>query len=139
MKNLLFIIGVIILIIVGFYFFKSGNSTVQHLANSINYANQATQIINTGNPFEQVDQADIQTVLEFNKKALEEAKLVDIENLNRDYKDFGNHYRDEFIRGLELFIDGFEISDNQKILEGQILLDKWGTWYSQNIEEIKKL
>lgn len=140
-KNIFYIVGFVIFIFTIYNYFW-GNSmidNIKHFNQSIDYANQATQVINVGNPFEEIAQEDIHVMINLNKKALEEAKLVDIDKLNRDYGGFGTHYRDEFIHGLELSIEGFENSDNQKIIESQILLDKWGSWYNQNIEEIKTL
>lgn len=80
----------------------------------------------------------METIVDFKKKALEEARLVDIEDLNLHYPDFGNHYRDEFIKGLELFIEGFEKNDNLKIIAGQLLDEKWGEWYEKNVDSIKR-
>lgn len=113
-------------------------STIQHFNKSINYANQSTRIINIGGSFELIGQEDIEKIVEFRKKALEEARLVDIEKLNRHYPDLGNHYRDEFIKGLELFIEGFEKHDTIKLLAGQMLDEKFEVWLEQNIDAIRK-
>lgn len=78
-------------------------------------------------------------MIDYYRQALNEARQVDIENLNRDYAGFGDHYQDDFIKGAELFVDGFESSNPEKFLEGQILLDRWGTWFSNNIDIIRKL
>lgn len=113
-------------------------STIKHFNKSINYANQSTRIINIGGSFELISQEDMEKIVEFRKKALEEARLVDIEKLNHHYLDLGNHYRDEFIKGLELFIEGFEKHDTIKLLSGQMLDEKFEVWLEQNIDDIRK-
>jgi len=69
---------------------------------------------------------------------LYEAKQVDITQLDKVVNEFGAHYRDEFNKGLELFITGAETNDSKKFLIGQLLLErKWGTWYETNFNKIK--
>ena len=113
-------------------------SNIQHFSQSIVYSNQATQLINMGESFELISPEQMDEIVEYKRKAFKEARLVEIEDLNRHYPDFGNHYRDELIKGLELFIEGFENNDNLKILAGQMLDEKWGVWYEDNIEAIKR-
>lgn len=36
-------------------------------------------------------------------------------------------------------IAGLEERDNDKLMQGQILDDKWENWYTDNINNIKKL
>jgi len=112
---------------------------VERLSNSIDLANQATIIANKAGASGKTTEDDIRAMVNYYKQALEEAHQVDIEKLNRDYAGFGDHYRDEFIRGIELFIEGFEQSDPEKFLAGQILLNRWEVWFYNNIDEIRKL
>lgn len=110
----------------------------QHFSKSIDYKNQATRILNKDQSPGVISKEDMLAVVDLTRQALAEAKLVDIDQLNRDYKDFGTHYRDEFIRGLKLFLDGYDSLDNKKNLEGQVLDDQWGTWYRQNADGIRR-
>ena len=132
----------ILLVILGYLFIvfliSCSKSNVQHFSQSIDYCNQATRILNAGGSYEFINPNDMETIVDFKKKALEEARLVDIEDLNLHYPDFGNHYRDGFIKGLELFIEGFEKNDNLKIIAGQLLDEKWGEWYEKNVDSIKR-
>jgi hypothetical protein len=121
-----------------FVFFDKPSSNLSHFIKSINYSNEAAKLSNQGKPFESVDKADMKKFIDLKKKALEEAKLVNIEQLNRDHPNFGNHYRDEFMKGLRLLIEGYEKEDNGKIIEASILFDRWGDWYSSNLENIRK-
>ena len=77
--------------------------------------------------------------MEYYRKALDAAHQVDIERLNSDFSGLGDHYRDEFIKGAKLYVEGLKQSDGGKLLLGQVLLDRCGTWYSSNIDKIRKL
>lgn len=119
-----------------FVFFKSSNLP-NHLIASLNYANEANKIINKGDAFTLVDTEEMEQIIDLHKKAIEEAVLVDINQLNNRLNNFGNHYRDEFIKGLELIVEGYEKHDNRKYMDGSLLLYKWGEWYTVNIDNIK--
>ncbi len=119
------------------------NKYIKHFLNSINHANESTDLGNSlalkNSNSLTINYMDLEGVVQLRKKALYEAKLVDINLLNKDLEGFGDHYRDEFIKGLELYIEGWEHYDRDKFITGQILLDKWGSWYSQNLKIIRSL
>lgn len=104
----------------------------EYLSNSINYSNQASEIINSDS-----QEINMDKLLNLKTLALEEAKKVDIDKLNNHYDDFGNQWRDNYIVGLELFVSGIQEEDNEKSIRGQLLLDDWGDWYAKNIDQIK--
>ena len=110
-------------------------SNPERLSKSINYSNQAAVILNqTGSNLSQENMTEI---IKLKKQALDEALLVDTKALNNQYQGFGDQWKSKYIKGLELFIEGIENGDNQKSLQGQVLLDQWGEWYSSNIDEIR--
>ena len=119
-----------------FVFFDS-SILPNNLIDSINYVNEANKIINKVDDFTIVDPEDMDQVIDLYKKAIEEAVLVDINQLNNRLNNFGNHYRDEFIKGLKLIVEGYEKHDNTKYMNGSLLLYKWGEWYTANIDNIK--
>jgi hypothetical protein len=116
----------------------SGNSSVEHFSKSIDLRNQAARIQNAGDAYETVSSDEMETIIELFRKALVEAKLADIKSMNKHYPDFGNHFNDEFIRGLELILEGYDKNEPMKHLEGQILEEKWGTWYENNFDAIRR-
>lgn len=118
---------------------SGNNNNIEYFSNSIDLANQATRISNSGGAYEEIAENDIKAMAEYYKQALSKAHQVDIKKLNSDYLGFGDHYRDEFIKGVDLFVEGFERSDTEKFLQGQVLLDSWGKWFSNNIDNIRKL
>ena len=112
-------------------------TSLEHFIKSIDYANEGTRLINQGEPFEQIDAEVIQEVVQYKKLSLNEAFQVDIKLLDKRLDSFGEHYKKEFIAGLELYIDGFDNNDKEKFLMGQVLDNKWGQWYAENIDRIK--
>ena len=77
-------------------FFSSSGSFVFHVSKAIDYANKATAIINKGGAYEIVSQSDIDAIIGYYKKALQEAEQADIESMNRHYQGFGDHFKDRF-------------------------------------------
>jgi hypothetical protein len=112
---------------------------IKHFIKSIDYSNEGTRLINQGKPFGLISADTMNKIISINKKALNEAIQIDINVLNNIVEEFGDHYKKEFISGLELYIDGYETNDAEKILMGQILLEKWGDWYDKNIDKIKNI
>ena len=115
------------------------SSNIEHFSKSIDFANKATKISNSGGAYQQMGEEEIKGMVDNYRQALTEARQVDIQKLNSDYQGFGDHYKNEFITGAEMFIEGFEKSDTQKFLQGQVLLSQWGDWYEKNFDAIRKL
>lgn len=126
-------------IVIPIYIFSnpSTNENLKHFKASISYSNEAAKISNGGQAYEIVDHSTIEKMLSYKKQALAEASAVDINALNQRLEGFGDHYKNEFIKGLKTHIEGFKNNDPDKFLKGQILLDQWGIWYSKNIQKIK--
>lgn len=115
------------------------SENIKHFSNSMGFSNQASQIINQWEGgISEIDYSDIEKILNFNKQALSEALQVDIGSLNKDYENFGTYYKAYFIEGTKLYIEGTEENNNLESIEGQMLLDKWGDWYSENVDKIRK-
>ncbi|MGD9486922.1 MAG: hypothetical protein AB7W47_02800 [Calditrichaceae bacterium] len=125
--------------LIPFYIFSNTTdiSHIEHFIKSIDYSNHGTRLLNQGESFVLIDDTIMNKVISFKKDALKEAVQIDIEKLNEVLNGFGDHYKKEFISGLELFIDGYENNDAEKIIMGQVLLEKWGNWYDDNIDKIK--
>ena len=115
------------------------SSNIKHFSKSIDFANKATKISNSGGAYQQMGEEEIKGMVDNYKQALTEARQVDIQKLNSYYQGFGDHYKNEFIAGAEMFIEGFEKSDTQKFLQGQVLLSQLGDWYEKNFDAIRKL
>ena len=112
-------------------------NNTDHLFQSIVLSNQATRISNQNAPFSIIPDDTINKIVDLKKKAYIEGLKVDIKLLEKDYKNFGKNYESYFLKGLETLIDGYETRNTNKIIMGNDLLDKWGTWYNDNLEKIK--
>jgi len=106
----------------------------EHFSKSIGYHNQASTVLNSGTS-DSMQASKVEQMVVIYQKALAEGRQVDIQKLNEAHAGFGDHYRDSFIAGLNAFIEGYRTEDDQKFLHGQVLLDEWGTWYDQNIDQ----
>lgn len=114
------------------FFDKSHEDNIAHFQRSFYYASQVVKIANNINSFEQGNPNEIVELME---KALAEAKLVDIDELNEVYDGFGTHYRDEYIKGIKICIEGCKEVDLKKLMKSQLLLSVWQDWYLENIEK----
>ena len=118
---------------------KSVNSeNAIHLKQSIDYANNASRISNSMNAFDTFGIKEMTSIIDNYRKALSESQQVEINTLNERLSGFGKHYQNEFINGLNLIIEGFDENNQQKSFKGQVLLDNWGNWYSENLNKIKR-
>lgn len=112
-------------------------NNVIHFNASIEYSNKSASIINQGEDYTLVDSDSMAKIINFYQQALLEAKQVDINILNNQFDGFGNHYKQEFVNGLEILIEGYEKHNQDRFLQGEILLDKWSEWYYINIDSIR--
>lgn len=119
------------------FFSPSPRGSVRHFVNSIKYVDAAQEFGKNLKSPDSMSGSEMKTFIGFYKEALREAESVDTEVLNNRLASFGDHYRDEFVRGLKMTIAGQEESDAIKSLEGQILLITWENWYAENIERIR--
>ena len=72
------------------------------------------------------------------ESALSEGRQVDLNALNEIYPQLGNNFKANYLNGLELLNGGFRNSDNGQMTRGQNLLDTWHSWYTANVENIRK-
>lgn len=85
-------------------------------------------------------EADWRSIMDYNRKALEEAKAADIAEMNKWYPGYGDHFRDEFIGGLRQVIQNSATMSPltaNGYLHGQLLMNNFGDWYTANLEGIR--
>jgi len=122
-----------------FMFFDDSNkSNLIYLNNSINLSNEGTTIVNKNTPFSISRDNQIAQVIDFQRKALKEGKKVNINKLNKHHPNFGNYFRDYFLKGLDLYIIGYDSNREDSFIKGQLLLNTWGNWYTANFDNIRK-
>lgn len=116
---------------------KTEESNFGHLNKSIEYANQTASIVNMNHPFVSLEAAEKKKFIDFKRQALKEAQLVNIDTLNSRHPNFGNYFKEDYSKGLQLLIDGYDKNNEQNIAQAFSLLDLWADWYSANLENIK--
>jgi len=122
-----------------YYFFskKTEESSFEHLTKSIEYANQTASIVNVNHPFVSLDASEKKKFIDFKRQALVEALLVKTDTLNSRHPNFGNYFRDDYLKGLHLLIDGYNKNSDKDIVQAFSLLGTWADWYSANHENIQ--
>ncbi len=111
------------------------HSNRTHLINSINGSIRAFETMKSGSP----DNLDQKKFLKHLSYSLNEAKMVDVMNVDKQVTGFSTHYRNEFILGIQTLIDGYENTDVSEKMKGSRLLDKWAIWHHENRKNMEKI
>ena len=120
-----------------YFVFTSSRDSILHASKAIEHFNKATIIINKNRYFQKISQSDMITIIEHYKEALAEGRKADIRDLNNYFPEFGDHFKREFIQGIELFIKSRETDDKMSSINSEAFLDHWSDWFSKNIEAIR--
>ncbi len=107
----------------------------EHLANSIYASINAFDILKNG----ELDDDENKKLISYFENGLEQAELVNIEKIDSQIPEFSFHYKNEFINGMKLLIEGYEKDDMLKKLQGGVLLDKWAIWNKENNQKLDKI
>lgn len=68
------------------------------------------------------------------RDTLDKAQKVDPMVIEKQVPGFSDHYKNEFMKGMEDLIQGYENSDIKMKIQGGLLLDKWALWQRKNRE-----
>ena len=90
---------------------------------------------NANKPLNEIPPEDRKEILSYYKKALVEAKRVDVKELKESSAELAEHFVTEYMKGLELLTEGRDSSDNQKMLTGQLLLGMFRNWLAEQQDE----
>jgi hypothetical protein len=110
-------------------------SDKSHIITSIHASIRAFGIFN-GKKLS--DQERIRLIRHF-QKAIEAAAQVDMKQVGKEIPGFADHYKTEFVGGMQSLIEGYENDDLSKKLSGGLLLDKWAIWNRDNKESLGRL
>jgi len=75
-------------------------------------------------------------MINYKKEELNEARLIDINELNKIYTSLGDHFQSLLLPGLELRIAGYATGDKMKHAAGQKLIILWEMWFQKNRKAI---
>ncbi len=73
------------------------------------------------------------------RDTLKSAEAVNIQRIDKHLAGFADHFKDEFISGLEFLEQGYSDNDTALLLRGAILLDRWALWYNQQYDELRRI
>jgi hypothetical protein len=110
-------------------------SDKSHLINSINASIGAFDVMKN----KKLQDKAKEKFLNHCRNALQEARTVNIAEIERQVPGFKHHYEDEFIMGMESLIEGYENSDFSRKIKGGLLLDKWALWNRENNKRLGKI
>lgn len=107
----------------------------KYLAKSIYRSIDAFNILKSGD----LDEDDQNQLVNEFKRALAQAKLVNVNKIENQITGFAYHYNGEFKKGMQLLIQGYEGNDISKKIQGGALLDNWGKWNNENNQKLDKI
>lgn len=118
----------------------SNKHSASHVSAAIQYHNEAAVLENkscgAGQPCT-LSQEEWNAIYSDDAKALAEARQADISEMNKHYPGFGDHFKNEFIAGLELIVDDDFPAKRPDVERGQMLVDRFGTWFVVNEDAIR--
>lgn len=112
---------------------------VKAFYQSLQAAQEAKRIINKGSAFSVIEADEVTTIFDSYRRSIERAASVDEKLLNEKYQMLGTRFRDQFIKGLQLQINGHETNDMRVSLQGQQFLGEWDDWYIGRLSEIRNV
>ncbi len=118
----------------------------RHFWASLAANDKATQLIGKNNP--DAPQFGVDEINQYQRTALNEAKLVQDSVLEKAHPELREHFRSEYQKGLELILSSYKVaaaSPSGPPLTGQIdlqasgvtLLKQWAIWLDAHGREIK--
>lgn len=100
---------------------------------------QSDQILIQAQASGNLNQDTVAKAFQLRQMAVEQAKLLNVQELNGLYQGFGSAVKDLFIKGNELFLDGLTSQNPAKIDQGQSLLGQWNIWLQKNMKKLQKV
>lgn len=98
----------------------------------------STRIVNAGEAYESIDAQEITQILDLRKSALEKAISIPDYYLDEVHPDLKQHFRNEYQKSLQLFIEAHDEGDNSKSIDSGVLSDRWADWYDKNRDRIRE-
>lgn len=113
-------------------------NALTHFIATMESANLASRVVNSGTAFSVMSDTEADEMMRHYRSALSHAEKVDTDFLNQKYEGWGTHFEREFLTGLRLVVEGNEKADVVMYLAGRKLMDSWGGWFNDNLNEIQK-
>jgi len=114
---------------------QSTKQDVAAFAETIRMYNRAFELVSNrgGTVVYKVEHETHKKHLNLLEKCLDLARDLPDESLAELHEDLPTHYREKFVHGLDIYISSFEQEDREAHMQGQLLMQEFGEWYSQNV------
>lgn len=110
---------------------ESIDKSVEHLQKAVEWNNKRAKIVNNDSSLK-ISKGDITLIKEYLNNAIEEAKQVDTIVLNSVKSNYGHVYYYNYIKGMEIELQGIEEGDVDKSILGQLKYDEYLSWLEKN-------
>lgn len=122
-----------------FYLHTMNGDASIHIKNAMDYVNEATVVrTKRGDRYHALSKDELDRIHEFYAKALNEARQADIAAMNRYFPGFGDHFKTQFTKGLEMILKSRQTGEATKSIGGQMLMEQWDAWCNENLAAISK-
>ncbi len=105
---------------------------IYHFNRSFKLTQMANELMKKNKNNGSLDKKNTLRLIHIRREELNEAKTVDTEELNNIYPNFGNLFKEHFVKGLELRLAGLGTSNPSKYKHGEMLIAKFNLWMNQN-------
>lgn len=113
-------------------------SLIYHFNKIIEYSRKTNTLLKKGTVNGVLIPEATQTVFNLRRKQLQEARQVDIRELNQLHDGLGERFANYLVKGLERLMVGYATGNQQSYGAGQALLNQWNSWISNNKDMLQK-
>lgn len=113
--------------------------TVTEFTSTITSIQQMQDIMEEHKEVADFSAEDIEELVEYGRLAVEHAQKIDYDFLNEIYPDLGTNFEDNLVKGIDLMVKGYQENNQQLADEGAELIESWGNWFEENVENIRPL
>ncbi|NDQ57482.1 MAG: hypothetical protein GZ088_10465 [Acidipila sp.] len=110
---------------------------IMTVLRALETAQQSNFISNSLKPNEELTEAQVKRMLDYDNQALLSANSTDEETLDRIYPELGTRFKGQFAESRRLFLLGMKNHSRADLLKSKELDDLWAAWYMTNRKRIE--
>ncbi len=112
--------------------------TIMKFMLALEFSKQATDMLNATPHDAPADYPNLQSILAYDRQAIEAGKAADVGVLNQLYPGLGDEFSYAFVEATALFVHGCETQSNDELQRSHFLNDEWTGWYEAHRKEIEE-
>lgn len=105
---------------------------------SITLRNEAMAQLGDKNELSEIKTSDIKSAMRLLNQSLEESNSVSKRTLALFDEELPVQYREKFLKGISVFMEGIQANDDDMLVEGQNLMNEFGDFYTKMNRQKKK-